>query len=50
MHGKVEKIGVGPINISWITLSSDELCSIDIAPHQDISFSIFTKPQVSDIY
>ena len=32
MHFKVEKIGVEPIALVLITLSSDELCSVDIAP------------------
>ena len=32
MHGKVEKIEVDPIFVVPITLSSEELCSFDIAP------------------
>ena len=33
MHGKVEKIGVDPINISPNSPYSDELCSVDKAPN-----------------
>ena len=35
MHGKVEQIGVDQIFV-WITLSSDELWSVDIAPKRPI--------------
>ena len=31
MHYEVEEIGVDRMSISPITLSSDELCSVDIA-------------------
>ena len=33
MHGKVEKVGVNPMNISPDNLYSDALCSVDKAPN-----------------
>ena len=33
MHCKVEETGVDKMNVVPITLSSDEMCYVDIAPY-----------------
>ena len=47
MHSKVEKIGVDPMNP--ITLFSDELCSVDIAPFPPVQISEHTDLSVGPV-